>query len=34
MNPQTSTDLEVISEDECVELLERHSLGRIAIVVD
>ena len=32
--PETSTDLEEISEDECLQLLERHNLGRIAVVVD
>jgi nitroimidazol reductase NimA-like FMN-containing flavoprotein (pyridoxamine 5'-phosphate oxidase superfamily) len=32
--PKTGTDLEEIPEDECLQLLERHDLGRIAIVVD
>jgi uncharacterized protein len=32
--PDPSTDLEVISEAECLQLLERHQLGRIAVVVD
>jgi nitroimidazol reductase NimA-like FMN-containing flavoprotein (pyridoxamine 5'-phosphate oxidase superfamily) len=32
--PETSTDLEEIAEDECVQLLEQHQLGRIAVVVD
>ena len=32
--PETGTDLEEIPEDECLQLLERHDLGRIAIVVD
>jgi hypothetical protein len=31
---RTPTDLEEISEDECLQLLERHDLGRIAVVVD
>ena len=32
--PETGTALEEIPEDECLQLLERHDLGRIAIVVD
>lgn len=32
--PETGTDLEDISEDECLQLLEQHHLGRIAVVVD
>ena len=32
--PETDSDLEVISEDECLQLLDRHTLGRLAIVVD
>jgi uncharacterized protein len=30
----TPSEMEVISEAECLEILEQHSLGRIAIVVD
>ena len=32
--PELHTDLEEISEDECLQLLDRHNLGRLAIVVD
>src|SRR5947208_12254757 len=32
--PDPNCDLEVISEAECLQLLERHQLGRIAFVVD
>jgi nitroimidazol reductase NimA-like FMN-containing flavoprotein (pyridoxamine 5'-phosphate oxidase superfamily) len=32
--PDPNSDLEVISEAECLQLLERHHLGRIAFVVD
>ena len=32
--PELHTDLEEISEDECLQLLDRHKLGRLAIVVD
>jgi len=32
--PDASSDLEVIPEAECLQLLERHHLGRIAFVVD
>jgi hypothetical protein len=32
--PEAHTDLEEISEDECLQLLDRHKLGRLAIVVD
>jgi len=32
--PDTSSDLELIPETECLQLLERHHLGRIAFVVD
>jgi hypothetical protein len=32
--PELHTDLEEISEDECLQLLDRHELGRLAIVVD
>ena len=32
--PEAGADLEEIPEDECLQLLERHDLGRIAIVVD
>jgi uncharacterized protein len=32
--PETGTNLEEIPEDECLQLLERHDLGRIAVVVD
>ncbi len=32
--PHTGNDLEEISEDECLRLLEQHDLGRIAVVVD
>jgi uncharacterized protein len=32
--PETGTDLEEISEDECLQLLEQNHLGRIAVVVD
>jgi SAM-dependent methyltransferase len=32
--PDPSTDLEEISENECLELLERHQMGPIALVVD
>ncbi len=32
--PETVSDLEQLSEDECLQLLEQHDLGRIAIVVD
>ena len=32
--PETSIDLEEIREDECLQLLEQHDLGRIAVVVD
>ena len=31
--PELHTDLEEISEDECLQLLDRHKLGRLAIVV-
>jgi nitroimidazol reductase NimA-like FMN-containing flavoprotein (pyridoxamine 5'-phosphate oxidase superfamily) len=33
-DPETSDDLEIISEKECLQLLDQHDLGRIAIVVD
>lgn len=34
MNPAApGAELEVIQEDECLELLEQHTLGRIAVVV-
>ena len=32
--PETTNDLEHLSEDECLELLERHDLGRLAVLVD
>jgi nitroimidazol reductase NimA-like FMN-containing flavoprotein (pyridoxamine 5'-phosphate oxidase superfamily) len=32
--PEPNTDLEELPEDECLRLLERHQLGRIAVVVD
>jgi uncharacterized protein len=32
--PETATDMEDISEEECLQLLERHELGRIALLVD
>ena len=32
--PEMATDLEKISESECLQLLERHQLGRIAVVAD
>ena len=32
--PGPNSDLEVISEAECLQLLERHHLGRIAVVID
>ena len=32
--PELHTDLEEISEDECLRILDRHKLGRLAIVVD
>jgi len=32
--PDPSTDLEQISETDCLELLEGHQIGRIALVVD
>ena len=32
--PETPIGLEEISEDECLRLLERHDLGRIAVVVN
>ncbi len=32
--PETSPELEELSEDECLQLLEQHHLGRIAIIVD
>ncbi len=32
--PDPSTDLEELSETDCLELLERHQIGRIALVVD
>jgi uncharacterized protein len=32
--PELHTDLEEISEDECLQLLDQHKLGRLAIVVD
>ena len=28
------TDIEELSEDECLQLLQQHDLGRIAVVVD
>ena len=31
--PELHTDLEEISEDECLQLLDRHELGRVAVVV-
>jgi uncharacterized protein len=32
--PAPTTDLEEISEDECLLLLEQHTLGRIALMVN
>ena len=32
--PEMHTDLEELSEDECLQLLEQHHLGRIAVLVD
>src|ERR1700738_2885902 len=32
--PEAASDLEEISEAECLELLGQHQLGRIALVVD
>ncbi|MGI9145417.1 MAG: pyridoxamine 5'-phosphate oxidase family protein [Chloroflexota bacterium] len=32
--PDPKADLEEISEDECLELLARHEIGRIALVVE
>jgi uncharacterized protein len=32
--PDPTTDLEEISETECLELLEGHQIGRIALIVD
>ena len=32
--PDPSTDLEELSETDCLELLERHQIGRIALVVE
>ena len=32
--PDPNTDLEEISETDCLDLLERHQIGRIALVVD
>jgi hypothetical protein len=32
--PETGTDLEELSEEQCLELLAQHHLGRIAVVVD
>ncbi len=32
--PATSIDLEEIREDECLQLLDQHHLGRIGVVVD
>jgi nitroimidazol reductase NimA-like FMN-containing flavoprotein (pyridoxamine 5'-phosphate oxidase superfamily) len=32
--PHAGTDLEELSEDECLQLLEFHHIGRIGIVVD
>jgi uncharacterized protein len=32
--PDPSTDLEELSETDCLELLEGHQIGRIALVVD
>jgi nitroimidazol reductase NimA-like FMN-containing flavoprotein (pyridoxamine 5'-phosphate oxidase superfamily) len=32
--PDPTSDLEAVSEAECLQLLERHQLGRIAFVVD
>ena len=34
MNSKMAAELEEISEDECLQLLARHGLGRIAVVVD
>jgi len=31
---ETAAELEEIQEEECLEILEQHSLGRIAIVID
>ena len=31
--PELHTDLEEISEDECLQLLDRRELGRVAVVV-
>jgi uncharacterized protein len=33
-DPINANDLEVLSEDECLELLHNHDLGRIALVAD
>jgi nitroimidazol reductase NimA-like FMN-containing flavoprotein (pyridoxamine 5'-phosphate oxidase superfamily) len=32
--PESDLGLEELSEDECLQLLARHDLGRIAVVVD
>jgi len=32
--PDPTTDLEEISETECLELLEGHQIGRIALIVE
>jgi hypothetical protein len=32
--PDPSTDLEKLSETDCLELLEHHQVGRVAIVVN
>jgi hypothetical protein len=32
--PETSADLEEISEEECLQLLGRHQLGRLGLIVD
>ena len=32
--PDLSTDLEELSETDCLELLERHQIGRVALGVD
>jgi nitroimidazol reductase NimA-like FMN-containing flavoprotein (pyridoxamine 5'-phosphate oxidase superfamily) len=33
-DPINPNDLELLAEDECLELLRNHDLGRIALVVD
>jgi hypothetical protein len=32
--PEMNTDLEELQEDECLQLLHQHHLGRIAVLVD